>query len=300
MKAEQNFENFTKAVEKKVKDRLEGCDIGIEMVLKNNGVMKTAIIIRKPDDNAEPCIYLEEYYKQFLKEGVSIDSIVDHIVKIYDENKLGERLDVETLLQYPMVHTKIRGRLISTQRNTDMLQDVPHRGILDLSLVYTIEVNTKCGVGSILINHSHLEIWGISEQELFMQLQKNLEQEEGFFMNMDQFLIQVLGLSEEEMLRGSLPDIFIMSNKDKHYGAVELINKKALEKAVKTYEGSFYILPSSVHELLLLPASYDDMALETLAEMVRTINDTEVKKCDVLSSHIYLYNAEEKRLEICR
>ena len=133
-----------------------------------------------------------------------------------------------------------------------------------------------------------------------MQLQKNLEQEEGFFMNMDQFFIQVLGLSEEEMLRGSLPDIFIMSNKDKHYGAVELINKKALEKAVKTYEGSFYILPSSVHELLLLPASYDDMALETLAEMVRTINDTEVKKCDVLSSHIYLYNAEEKRLEICR
>ena len=300
MKAEQNFENFTKVVEQKVKDRLEGCEIGIEMVPKNNGVMKTAIIIRKPDDNAEPCIYLEEYYKQFLKEGVSIDSIVDHIVKIYDENKLGERLDVETLLQYPMVHTKIRGRLISTQRNTDMLQDVPHRGILDLSLVYTIEVNTKCGVGSILINHSHLEIWGISEQELFMQLQKNLEQEEGFFMNMDQFLIQVLGLSEEEMLRGSLPDIFIMSNKDKHYGAVELINKKALEKAVKTYEGSFYILPSSVHELLLLPASYDDMALETLAEMVRTINDTEVKKCDVLSSHIYLYNAEEKRLEICR
>lgn len=300
MKAEQNFENFTKVVEQKVKDRLEGCEIGIEMVPKNNGVMKTALIIRNPDVNAEPCIYLEEYYKHYRKGIASIDSTVDHIIKIYDENKLGERLDVDVLLQYPMMRSKIRGRLISTQRNTDMLQNVPNREILDLSLVYTIEVNTRRGIGNIIINHSHLEIWGVTEPELFMQLKKNLEQEEGCFMHLDRFLTQILDVPEEETLRDSLPDIFIMSNKDKHYGAVELLNEKIVEKAVETFGGSFYVLPSSVHELILLPGGYEDMTLDGLAEMVAGINASDVNESDVLSSHIYYYNAEEKRLEMHR
>ena len=300
MKAEQNFENFTKIVEQKVKDRLEGCEIGIEMVPKNNGVLKTALIIRNPDANAEPCIYLEEYYNHYRKEIASIDGIVDHIIKIYDENKLGERMDVDVLLQYPTMRPKIRGRLISTQRNTDMLQNVPHREILDLSLIYTIEVNTRRGIGNIIINHSHLEIWGVTEPELFMQLKKNLEQEEGCFMHLDRFLTQILDVPEEETLRDSLPDIFIMSNKDKHYGAVELLNEKTVEKAVKTFGGSFYILPSSVHELILLPGGCEDMTLDGLAEMVASINASDVNESDVLSSHIYYYNAEEKRLEMHR
>ena len=300
MKAEQNFENFTKTVEQKVRDRLEGCEIGIEMVPKNNGVLKTALIIRNPDANAEPCIYLEEYYNRYRKETASIDGIVDHIIKIYDENKLGERMDVDVLLQYPMMRPKIRGRLISTQRNTDMLQKVPHRGILDLSLIYTIEVNTRRGIGNIIINHSHLGIWGVTEPELFMQLKKNMEQEEGCFMHLDQFLTQILNVPEEGTLRDSLPDIFIMSNKDKHYGAVELLNEKTVEKAVKTFGGSFYILPSSVHELIVLPGGCEYMTLDGLAEMVASINASDVNESDVLSSHIYYYNAEEKRLEMHR
>ena len=105
---------------------------------------------------------------------------------------------------------------------------------------------------------------------------------------------------EEETLRDSLPDIFIMSNKDKHYGAVELLNEKIVEKAVETFGGSFYVLPSSVHELILLPGGCEDMTLDGLAEMVASINASDVNESDVLSSHIYYYNAEEKRLEMHR
>lgn len=296
-----NFEIFTKAVMSGVRYHLKECEIEIQKITKNNGVEKTALVIKNLGGNVEPCIYLEEYYRQFMKGYATVSDVVNHILLICKENEIEEGYMLDILTQYSSVAISIRGRLINTKMNTELLDEVPHRSILDLSLIYTIEIHTRSGIGNILIKKEHLALWEVTEEELFVQLQKNMEVEDkGAVRNIDQYLIKELGVPEEEILRDHLPEIYVLGYKGKNYGAVEVLNQKTIEKAEEIYHGSFYVLPSSVHELILLPEDTVKMELDQLAEMVSVINESIVGKSDVLSSHIYFYDADKRRLEIRR
>ena len=57
------------------------------------------------------------------------------------------------------------------------------------------------------------------------------------------------------------------------------------------------MLPSSIHEVLLLPVKTSPSP-RSLLDMVREINQNDVAPEDVLSNHIYLYRSAERRLGI--
>ena len=61
-------------------------------------------------------------------------------------------------------------------------------------------------------------------------------------------------------------------------------------------KGDFYILPSSIHEAIFIPAS-ENVDAEELKTMVREVNETQVPKEDFLSNEVYFYNAKEDELQ---
>ena len=62
-------------------------------------------------------------------------------------------------------------------------------------------------------------------------------------------------------------------------------------------EGDLIILPSSIHEVLLIPHS-NHISYEELAETVFTINQEEVPQEDRLSNHIYYYSRSKNHLSV--
>ncbi|MBQ7925064.1 MAG: hypothetical protein IJ335_02090, partial [Lachnospiraceae bacterium] len=65
------------------------------------------------------------------------------------------------------------------------------------------------------------------------------------------------------------------------------------DKLGMAWKGKFYILPSSVHEVILLKDDGEESPSK-LQEMVREINQCEVDPTEVLSDSIYHYDIADK------
>ena len=72
-----------------------------------------------------------------------------------------------------------------------------------------------------------------------------------------------------------------------------------LDQAAETMGGDFYVLPSSIHEVLFI-ADDGSMELSHLEEMVRSINEAEVAPADRLSDNVFHYDSEEHIFENAR
>ena len=92
------------------------------------------------------------------------------------------------------------------------------------------------------------------------------------------------------------PRQYVMTNKRRKYGASILLFEDELASVAEKMHGDFYILPSSVHEVLAVPE--DLMKDQELKEMVKNINDSEVAEEEILSYTIYKYNCRTGEVEV--
>ena len=77
-------------------------------------------------------------------------------------------------------------------------------------------------------------------------------------------------------------------------GAAAILNDTARQEIAEKL-GDFYVLPSSIHEVMIVPKS-TGRSLEELELMVRSVNSSEVEPDEVLSDHVYEYDAKEHEL----
>ena len=93
------------------------------------------------------------------------------------------------------------------------------------------------------------------------------------------------------------PYIYLITNESKMYGASGICYKGVLDDVFEDVgRENFYILPTSVHEVLVVPESKAD--IKDLYMMVFTANSdpSAVRPEDVLSYNVYHYNGETKEL----
>lgn len=93
-----------------------------------------------------------------------------------------------------------------------------------------------------------------------------------------------------ELHQKNEPSMYVISNKSLLYGSCAMIDKEFLRELGGKF-GSFIILPSSVHELIILPCDEAECDLEECSEMVKEVNETLLSTEDILSDHAYFYNA---------
>ena len=268
----------------------------IREVSKNNAKRLDGLVIRREDCNISPTIYLESFYDDYEK-GRSCASIVEEIIAIYKENALEESIDVEGLMDFDNAKDRIIYKLVNYQKNEILLWRHPHIRVLDLAIVFSYMIDCdQSGGASILINHEHAKLWNLKASDLLRLAQENTPKLLGYTLrDLFEYVSSVQpdylpGDINPELLDGSdCEPIYILTNKPGLYGAGAILYKDILPKLAEHFNSSFYILPCSIHELILVPES-PQTDEEMLSQMVKEVNKSAVRDEDLLSDSVYFYD----------
>lgn len=290
-----NYKQFVSAVEEKVKQSVEeGFSVYIHTTVKNNGRERIGITVVEQGINISPTIYLEEYYEQFQKNK-SLDSIVKNILELYREVKFEHSWETDNVQDYERVKKNVVYKLIHAKANERLLEEVPHMSYLDLAIVFYVllDVN-RAGTASILITNDIVKMWDVDCKKLYAEAQKNtkilLPAE---FQTMKAVIGELLGEkvddSEEEDC------MYVLSNDIRSFGAACILYENVLEEIGNQIGENFYVLPSSVHEVIIVPESKSPNRID-LEDMITEINETQVEEEEVLSDCAYYFSRKENRL----
>ena len=296
---------FADAVEKMMNKKMKGgVRASLYTAMKNNGKERTGILIEMPGINISPTIYLEEYYESYVA-GRKIEQIVDDIKQLYEEIKQEKPWDCESFRDYEGVRNRIVFKVINTAKNRKFLRTVPHLAFLDLSIVFYVLVDvSEEGTAAMVVNRSHADTWKVQAETLWEDAVKNVKNLlTAEFVTMNHALKSLLGdveYEEGDLLLEKKKDydqMYVLSNKFRNYGAACIAYPNVLEMIGQILKKDYYILPSSVHEVIIVPYS-EIYVCSKLDEMVREINSTQVEEEDVLSNHVYLYDRVSGKLRV--
>lgn len=287
------YYQFIHEVEVKVKEGVrENVTVCIHSTVKNNGTPRHGLTIAETGINIFPTIYLEEYYQQF-QAGSSVESIAGDILKLYKEVRFQHSFESDSIKDYERVKGKIVYHLINREANKELLKEVPYKEYLDLAVVFYVllEVNAN-GMASMMIRDEHLKMWNVTEEEIYGKACENTRRLLPYeFKTMKALLEELLDVEET----GEEDVMYVLSNRIRSYGAAVILYENRLAGVGEYLGEDYYVLPSSVHEVIIVPESAAPDQDE-LSRLVSEINTTQVDAEEVLSNHAYYYSRKRKKL----
>lgn len=316
MEYKEFIENLKESILEELGDDVK---VSLHSVMKNNSVELQGLSIIEKDINIAPTIYINDYFNE-LKKGKELQLIVADIIRIYKNNKMENPIDINFFTEFEEVKGKIVFKLINYEKNHKLLQEIPHIQFLDLAIVFYCLVSiNETGNATILIHNCHMSMWKTDINELYSISQQNTPRILGCqIRDMDEIMKEILyediskGFGDsaeiqeileplfekqmEETERNSIP-MYVLSNKSKINGASCLLYHKVLEEFSNRIQKDFYILPSSVHEVIFVPVD-DNYSKKELIEMVKEVNLTQVQEEEVLSDTVYYYSNVEKKVRM--
>lgn len=191
--------------------------------------------------------------------------------------------------------------VINADANSTLLASVPHEKMEDLAVVVKERISDR---GSILIANDLCNKMQMTPEEVLEVARKNSEEKEYECVPIGDMIQSIL--APEELPDAYTEDIraettkakmYVITNREKWEGAAAILSPRALEAAREKMGENYYILPSSRHELILLPES-TPMNVEEMQKVVRDINGTIVRKEDRLSDNVYKYDSETKKVSL--
>lgn len=299
MDTSMNFISFTEKIVESLQSRLgKECRVFANRIKKNNGIELTGIIVEERQCNTSPAIYIDDFYEEY-KKGKKLAEIEENVYRIYYKNRFMKSVNLARFLKFKESKKQIAYKLIHLEKNKEMLKDVPHKILFNLAVVfyYTVTEPPFCGKAEILIHNSHLKLWGIDLNQLCEIAIENTPKLFPAEINGITDLIKGFGEDSEtdrEEMESKIP-MFVLSNKQKLQGAGCMLYPNILKKFSDKVKSDVYILPSSIHEVILIPVSEKD-SKEKLLEMVTEINATQVEKGEILADAIYLYQREKDEI----
>lgn len=278
----------------------EGYLVELHDMVKNNDTHRTGIIIRAESCNLAPVIYLEYYFSQYQK-GEMIEDICKKIMQAYEDCRIKENFDITSFTEFEQIKDSVCFRLVNREQNQEWLSDIVYSEFYDLALVpYILIVKDAEGITSYAVKNSMLEIWNISRETLLELAMKNTPR---LFRGKVGCLESIImGIPESEpdeedarefydmvISAGDEMPMYICTNECKINGAGVIFYDGLLKDFSDRIGRDFYILPSSIHETIFVPAS-EEMNIAFLRSMVQEINGTQVAQDEILSDNVYYYN----------
>lgn len=303
-----NYDDFVCYVQRKVQKFLgEEVRVELHQITKNNSVRLDGLSIIDITKCISPTIYLNDYFDEY-QSGMSIPDIIEDILKVYEKNKIKVPLNTDFYTDYNNVKSRVACKVINFEKNRELLKKIPYVKYLDLAVVfYYFLKNESIGTGTILIYNSHLKMWNITKEELYDSARKNTPSMLPFeFKCMDEIMEdmdvsemedELADIFEEKECRPLIP-MYVLSNKEKTMGAACILYDSILTLIGERLQSDFYILPSSIHECIIIPKDVLT-SKDGLQEMVKEVNETQVKPEEILSDKVYFYNRIIHHLSLC-
>ena len=297
MKAIQFYTNLTETLKENL-----GTDWTIELhtdVVLNNGTTHIALILYKNGEKLHPQIYLERFFEDY-KRGKTMKEILQDVMTTYEEALKNINPDsLSGIEDWEQVKGRLAFRLLSKERNKETLENYVYQEFLDLAAIVTFcaEIDEQ-GVKAIRVTHDLAERWKVSEEEILQAAEENTESL--FPVRMEPILdtlcrvadISRDDLPEEVLAEEDSPQIMVLTNYLGVKGATVLLYDSLLQQVYEKLGGKFIILPSSIHEVIVMPSASAPPAADS-QKMVEQINRSAVREEEILSDSVYLYDGEK-------
>ena len=284
--------------------------IAFHTIEKNNSVSYDGIAIYSTESSVSPNFSIEPLYENY-KSGASVERIVDRLaMRYYSEQAQIRNMDLD--MDYENCRDRIVFRLVSYEKNEAMLKVTPHIRFLDMAVVfYVLVYQSEEKVGSFRITKSLMAMWKVDEEYLMKLATENTKRL--FPLKIHDMNQMVLGILAKKEMDTDLTEYFqkeiapdeidtpvILTTELGINGAAVILYDDTLHVVSDLMQGNFYILPSSIHEVLAIPHT-SEMSLKSqeLKKIVCEVNEECLVKDEFLSEHVYFYNAEKDILEIC-
>lgn len=307
MLKERFYECFREELSRKLGEEYE---VKLQTILKNNGVRLQGLMIMEKRKNVFPTIYLDSFYEEAL-EGKKMEDMVGCVEKLMRKDMAIQEVDMEFFQHYDKVKNRICYKLINQEMNRELLEDIPYIPFLDLAICFFFDYcSSELGNGSILIRKEHMDKWKVSTRDLWKTAHENTvrlypaENKSIFHL--------IVGMMEQgsaccdrekrdcvaDMDEAEVP-MRVLSNRQRVFGAAVILYDGYLEEVADTYGCDLYILPSSIHEVIVLPADEVSSGM-ALQDIIKEVNSTEIEFQEILSNSLYYYDRSRKNVSLIR
>ncbi|MBR2779197.1 MAG: hypothetical protein IKD85_03395 [Firmicutes bacterium] len=289
-----SFDDFSDRAGKEIRDWLpdlyKDAEVEMQTVERLRGAY-TGMTVVPGEQMIAPIINLQEFYDLYLKDPdweKVIRSMADMVTRF-------SRLpDMGWLSHYEQVKGSLFLKLCSIEGNEQLLEDMPHWRYADLAL--TMHIRTKYfdnELYSVAVTRDMAEEFGVTEEDM---LKDAFDSAQEMFPVHFEAMEHVLkgGYvynpgSQEPCVSPAGSGMLLLTNQYMLNGASALFYPGVLKEAAVLLDGSYYILPSSIHELILLPEEFVE-DYRDVERTVRRINRMQVAPEDWLSDHVYHYD----------
>ena len=278
------------------------------MVNKLNGGYD-GIVITPADSNIGVTLNANALFEAY-EDGAPLDQVIDKAVRTAVNGIENQpQVDVASLTDYEQMKDKLVMEVVSTETNQDMLQNIPHDEIEDMSVVYRFVLDSnEDGRASILVTNNLIETMGITHEQLHADAMENAPKiKPAVITGMSEVMAEMMGVSVEDLAMMGMPadpaneQMYVATVPDKVNGAGIIAYQDFMDKAAEVVGNGepkdFFILPSSRHEILVVPDN-GEMSLSDLEAMVKEVNANEVSPQDKLTDSVYHYDSQNKIFEL--
>lgn len=290
--------------------------VDIHITYKNNDVRLDGLTIRHSGDKIAPNLYLNDFYKEYEK-GKDLAEIMRSIVRQYQALHTDFDMSPDMVLSADRIRECVILRLVNHKKNERLLEEIPFVPFEDLAVTFRWLVSMDAGgIATTLVHERDLIRWGISKEALYdialdntrhlfppiirplgnllMEYLKDMtadRQEDSTETN--QVQDEIISYMSGDMHR---PTFYVLTNTCGLNGATCMLYPGVIAEFAETIGQDLFILPSSIHEVLLVPDT-EDIDAQNLHDMVMEANDTVVFDSEILSDNVYYYSRNEKSVK---
>lgn len=303
------YKKFLEEVKNNIKDYLpdsfKDATVQLKPVTKNNGIMLDGLTVVKPNRSANPVLYMNEFYEDMQQGLLDFDGVCQRAAEIIAQNQ--KKFRIQDILNPEKAKDMITFSVVGAKNNISMLQNTPHRMKDDMAIIYRVVVNQgKDGIGSAIVTEQYAKHLNLNENDLYKIAMENTPKLLPAKMN-DLFedvkkMSAAMMPNDFDMAKLDLPygasHLYVLTNKENLDGAAAIFYPGVQEEIYKNLRSEYYVIPSSVHETLILPKNGALVGSHELRAMVDDINHTHVAPDEVLTDNVYEYDARSKTLTI--
>lgn len=296
-----DYERFKEGFQDALKAELAVRGADVELTARRVDKMNEsydAIAVRPTDSSIGVNISVEKAFAAY-ENGTPIPEIAEHFADAVEKGfRESPQVDLESISDYEQMKSKLSMEVVSAEKNAELLESIPHERMEDMAVVYRFVLDqTDSGNGTILVTNQLLDQYGITKEQLRADAMENASEIRPS---------EIRGMSEvmSELAPGMIPEVapedeqmFVATVPNKIHGAGVIAYPNFMEDAAQKMGGDFFVLPSSIHGVLLVKDN-GQMAAKELENMVKEVNATQVEPADQLTDHVYHYDSQNHIFEL--
>ncbi len=289
-----DFKEFEEKIMEMLREKSgDSVEISVQEILKVNGITRRGILLKQEGERFNPVLYLDRAYERY-QAGENVEDVLGQMLEDNDsqirEMETAWDFQPEQFRDYSHVKEHLRLRLVNYGKNTELLRDMPYVRWNDLAVIFYYE--TGDGQAQVQISNRHLALWEKTAETLYQDAMENMK---------NNVPDEMLPLSEvirrkAPLWMGEEPPIHVLANSTGRYGAAAMLYSGKIRELAESSGTDLVILPSSLHEVLLVP-DREEMR-QTYRGTVGVVNRTVLEPEEVLSDNIYRYSREKDAVEL--